>query len=168
MDTYCDPLSLWCVRPPFVGRRSCSACSRASRTKAAWAVLDTRHRRLPAAVVAAQPDAEALHLARRAVRHLAAAPGEARHPRRRAEDPRHAASAERLTRQGHPAPRARTPAAARLLSNGADAPTEPQNPNPPDPRYAPTNRPQTRWGSNATASPPTRRTPAVRAGQPAW
>src|SRR3954453_20544435 len=30
------------MRPPSTGRRSCSACSRASRTKSACAVLDTR------------------------------------------------------------------------------------------------------------------------------
>ena len=37
------PRSLWCTKPaPRIGRRSCSACSRASSTKPACAVLDTR------------------------------------------------------------------------------------------------------------------------------
>ena len=39
----CTPLSLWCTRPPpWTGRRSCRACSRASSTKPACAVRDTR------------------------------------------------------------------------------------------------------------------------------
>ena len=45
-----------------------------------------------AAVGAPQPHAQAVHLARGPVRHLAPAPGQARHPRRRAEDQGHAAS----------------------------------------------------------------------------
>ena len=44
---------------------------------------DAAHRRLLADVVAAQPDAEALDLARRPVRHAPPAPGEACRPRRR-------------------------------------------------------------------------------------
>jgi hypothetical protein len=35
------PLSLWWGRLPCAGRRSCSACSSGSSTKAARAVLDT-------------------------------------------------------------------------------------------------------------------------------
>jgi hypothetical protein len=42
MLTYCDPLSLWHVSLLFAGRRSCRACSRASRTKPVCAVRDTR------------------------------------------------------------------------------------------------------------------------------
>lgn len=70
----------------------------------------------------------------------AAANGEVRHPRRRAEHPRHAASAERLLRQGRSAPRARTPPTAYLLTDGTDAPMEPHTLQPTRPAIR-TNKP---------------------------
>src|SRR3954470_17087289 len=43
MERYCTPRSLWCTRPPCrTGRRSHTACSRASRMKSARAERDTR------------------------------------------------------------------------------------------------------------------------------
>ena len=43
IDTYCDPRSLWWTKPSFwAGRRSCKACSSASRTKPACIERETR------------------------------------------------------------------------------------------------------------------------------
>jgi hypothetical protein len=52
------------------------------------------------------------------VRHAAAAPAEARRPRRRLEDQGAGPSAQRLSRPSHPAARARTPAAPGHLTRG--------------------------------------------------
>jgi len=82
-------------------------------------------------------------------------------------DPQSKLANGRLSRQGQPEPRARTLAAARLLSNGADAPIEPQNRNPPAPRYATTKRKQRRRQSNATAPSLIRQAHAVCATQTA-
>ena len=108
---------------------------------------DAAHGRRLAAVVAAPPDAEAHDLARCAIRHTAAAIGEAGHTCRCAEASRDAAPAKRLSRQGDLTARARTPAPPRLLINGADAPIKPRNCHLPAPRSAPKGRLSRRRGS---------------------
>jgi hypothetical protein len=61
---------------------------------------------------------------------LLADPRTAEDVRRRVEAVHAGLDPVRLSRQNHPAPRARTPAAPRLLSNGADALTQPHTPQP--------------------------------------
>jgi hypothetical protein len=87
--------------------------------------------------------------------------GQARRARRRAEDPGHAAPAQRLPGQGHPAPRLRANAAPGLLTTGADAPAEPFAPQPQNPRSASESRPRSRRRPRMPTQPASERTAAL-------
>src|ERR1700731_3308776 len=76
-------------------------------------------RRLLALMVDAPRHAQTLGVARHAVRHLAAAPGQTRRPRRRTENPSQDPPADQRPRSGDLRHAARPPAASRHLRAGA-------------------------------------------------
>jgi hypothetical protein len=108
------------------------------------ATPDAAQRRLLADVVAAPPDAGAVVLARRPVRHAAAAPAEARRPRRHLEDQGAGPPAQRLSGPGHPAACPRTHAAPGHLNPGAMSPRPSPSPQPQASQSAPRRRPYSR------------------------
>src|SRR5215831_12006899 len=73
-------------------------------------------------MVDAPRHAETLSLARRAIRHLAAAPDQTRRPRRRTEDADQDPPALERSRSEDLCPAPRSPAASHHLRNGAAAP----------------------------------------------
>ncbi len=108
-------------------------------------------RRLLAAVEPAHADAAPLVLAHRPVRHLAAAPGQARRARRRDEDPGQASPAQPRTVPVHPGFRPRPHAASDQLKGGAACPAVTRFRQPPTPPYQAVPKPPSRWPRTRTS-----------------
>src|SRR6516165_10516812 len=110
-------------------------------------------RRLLALVVNAPRHAQTLSLARHAIRHLAAALGQTRRPRRRAENPAQDPPAVERPRPGNLRHAPRPPAASHRLTEGACAPEPARFPSTFSAHsIPPTNPPQRDWIGSSTSS----------------
>src|SRR5262249_49558359 len=106
-------------------------------------------RRLLALMLDAPGHAETLRMARRPIRHLAAAPDQARRPRRRVQDPDQDPPAVKRSRSDDLQLTPRAPAAPRHLPAGAFAPDIRRSPPPSSAYPIPTDK--TRRGGTGSA-----------------